>query len=193
MYLIDGADEVLGRRRELDSVYCLLSALRSGQNSTAAGSVAGIEGAWCNIASFLLVPRPPHIDRLKIPTGDGDDDGALVASLSDWDACVEERVTMERSLSEEWASASEGASSDGEDASSPLNAELQFVRDQYNRSGLLLEQLNLPCSLKAMQRACAREEALDTVESVLRSKEGLADVHRHALERGRNLSAILAG
>mmetsp|Transcript_11302 Transcript_11302/g.28368 ORF Transcript_11302/g.28368 Transcript_11302/m.28368 type:complete len:194 (+) Transcript_11302:64-645(+) len=193
MYWIDGADEVLGRRRELDSVYCLLAALRSRQQSgTAAGSLAGIEGAWCNIVSFLLVPRPPHVDRLKIPAGDEVDVGALIASLSDWDACVEERVTMERSLSEEW-SASETASSDGEDASSPLQAELQFVRDQYHRSGLLLDQLNLPCSLDAMQRACCQEEAHPALESVLRSKEGLVALQRDAFARGRSLSAILAG
>lgn len=188
MLWLDGANEILGRRKELDSLYTLLMACHRAPD-VAESTLAGVSGAWQRIAAFLLDPVPELVDHLRIPANLSQAEGAEIsAAVSDWGACVEERVRKERSLSEEW-----DTSGRPEDAMMSILAELQLLRDQCERTGFLLRQLELPRVHETLTWARAQDDGQAAAERVMMSKPCLIGLHHEAIERSRGLSQLLAG
>mmetsp|Transcript_104970 Transcript_104970/g.306647 ORF Transcript_104970/g.306647 Transcript_104970/m.306647 type:complete len:194 (+) Transcript_104970:68-649(+) len=191
MLWLDGADEVLGRRKELDSLYTMIAACQNLAPTSGSGSaLSGIVGAWRHVASFLLPPVPESVDRLRIPAHLNSAEMAAISSaLSEWNSCLEARVQKERSLSEEWTPPGRGES----DQTHCTLAELQVLRDQCKRTGFLLHQLELPHVHHTLNWAEAKGHGDKAAKRVLASKLYLADFHRDAVARSRGLSHLLAG
>mmetsp|Transcript_88309 Transcript_88309/g.274486 ORF Transcript_88309/g.274486 Transcript_88309/m.274486 type:complete len:192 (+) Transcript_88309:72-647(+) len=191
MRWLDGADEVLGRRKELDSLYTLIAACQHLPSDSGIGcTIAGLVGAWRHVASFLLLPVPEFVDRLRIPAHlNAAELAAISSAVSEWGECLEARVMNERSLSADLALPGPAES----DLTSAAMEELRLLREQSKRTGFLLHQLALPYIHNTLAWMQAQERGSTAAKQVLASNDCLADFHRETIERSRSLSHLLAG